>query len=170
MNNLPILALAALFTGVFSSDADAAKIKTKAVTKNVSFSLSGKKIVHKKKIVKVKRPGLPTLKKVVHRDKVVKLRANGTKKKVIHKDIKLKTGKTYYGPAPVAYAPVIAVPAYQVIYQQIWVSEQFEDVLVGYDVCGNPIYQQVLIAPGGYRTAAYKVYAGGSQEFIGFTD
>ncbi|MBI4881412.1 MAG: hypothetical protein HY812_17385 [Planctomycetes bacterium] len=72
-------------------------------------------------------------------------------------------------PAPIFIAPpVILPPAYHYVYERVWIEPVFEDRVVGYDLCGNPIVQRVLITEGSFRTAQYRVFVNGGREFVAY--
>jgi hypothetical protein len=50
-------------------------------------------------------------------------------------------------PAPVYCAPPRQVP----IYQSVWVPARYQQVFVGYDRCGAPIYRTVCVSGGHYE-------------------
>ena len=143
---LAILALAALFTGMSADDADAQKVKKKFVNKTVHRNHFGQKVVHKQKFVKVRRNGFAR-----------------------HRGFRPGFGFGVSIGAPVIHRPVV-VPAFTFVNRQIWVPEQTERVVVGYTACGNPIVDAVVVQPGFYRTARYKVYPTGSQVFVGYVN
>lgn len=51
-------------------------------------------------------------------------------------------------------------------YEQVWIEPVTESVFMGFDACGRPIHQQVIVAPGHYRTARYEVFPDGGRRFV----
>ena len=52
----------------------------------------------------------------------------------------------------VAPPPVICAPPRQVpIYRQVWVPARYQQVFVGYDRCGAPVYRTVFVSGGHYE-------------------
>ena len=47
-------------------------------------------------------------------------------------------------------------------YQQVWVPARYQVVFAGYDRCGAPVYQTVMVTPGYYRNtlAGYRCACG----------
>mgnify|MGYP001304191570 CR=1 FL=1 len=74
----------------------------------------------------------------------------------------------FYAPAPVFVAPpvIVAPPACSYVVEQVWIDPVYSQVFAGYDSCGTPIYHQVVVTPGCYRSAKYKVYPNGAREFV----
>ena len=71
-------------------------------------------------------------------------------------------------PAPVvvAPAPVVVAPPVTYVFDQVWIEPVYQQVISGYDSCGNPIYHQQIVTPGYYRTAKYRVFPNGAREFV----
>ncbi len=61
-------------------------------------------------------------------------------------------------PAPVHVHQRVA------FYRPVWIPARFEQVFVGYDFCGNPVYQTVCVVPGHYEQviAGYRCSGCGS--------
>lgn len=75
-------------------------------------------------------------------------------------------------PAPFIHAPVIChaphVHAFNVIFEKQWVDPVFQTVTVGYDHCGTPIHQQMMVKAGYFRTAKFQVCGCGDKVFLGY--
>ena len=52
--------------------------------------------------------------------------------------------------------------SYRRTVRKIWVNPVYDTIIAGYDRCGNPIYQRVLVRAGYYRYATYGVCGCGS--------
>lgn len=87
---------------------------------------------------------------------------------------KMPFGGKFVAPAPMFVpAPIVApvcpppvVPAFTFAYEQVWIEPVYQQVVSGYDHCGNPIYQTVMTSAGYYRTAKYQVFPSGRRVFV----
>lgn len=66
-------------------------------------------------------------------------------------------------PAPGIYPEPVA---YTYSYEQIYVSPVTETRQVGVDLAGSPIFQEVVLSSGYYRTAKFIVFPDGRREFV----
>lgn len=74
-------------------------------------------------------------------------------------------------PAPIVIAPVcppVHVHSFAIVCEQEWVPPVYNTVVVGYDHCGKPVYSQVCVQAGYYRTAKYQVCGCGQRIFLGY--
>ncbi len=46
----------------------------------------------------------------------------------------------------------VHVHQYTPVYDRVWVQAQYDEVFVGYDHCGRPIYRTVCVRAGHYRS------------------
>ena len=60
------------------------------------------------------------------------------------------------------------VHAYQIVVEQRWCPPVYRDVTVGFDACGTPIRRSVLVTPGTYKLARYKICPCGEKVFLGW--
>lgn len=74
----------------------------------------------------------------------------------------------FYPAPPVIIAPPPVVPAFTFVFDQVWIEPVYNQIISGYDSCGNPIYQQVMSQAGHFRTAKYQLYPSGRRIFIGY--
>ena len=80
-------------------------------------------------------------------------------------------------PLPVSCPPPVSCPQPSFVAPPVtcgietdrsWVAPVHQTVLTGYDHCGRPIYQQVCVSQGYWRTAQYRVSSCGERTFIGW--
>ncbi|MFH0946062.1 MAG: hypothetical protein V2A76_12755 [Planctomycetota bacterium] len=172
-----ILSLTALAAGfAFAGSADAGYAK----------STKKKQVVVQKQVTK-RDFGRRT---VVHKDvtKVVNVKKVTKVYEPRHGSWGHDHGSRYYGAFPAPFAPfgsVAAVGSFggfsfsigapvvfpapmpcTYVVEQVWIEPVTETRLVGYDVFMNPIYENVIVAPGSYQNAQYRLHMDGSREFV----
>jgi hypothetical protein len=58
------------------------------------------------------------------------------------------------------------VHAHHFVHEKVWFAPVYENVIVGYQHCGTPIYRRVMTHRGHYKTAMYKVCGCGDKVFV----
>ena len=70
---------------------------------------------------------------------------------------------------PIRRAPAAQhVHAFQVVVERRWCPPAYRDVTIGFDPCGTPITRAVMVTPGAYKLARYKICGCGSKVFLGW--
>lgn len=86
-------------------------------------------------------------------------------KKVVHKTVVRtfpRSGGIHFS---VGWTPAVS---YTFVVRRVHVPAVTRRVVIGYDSCGRPLYDVVVIRPACYRLARFKVYASGAEVFVGY--
>ena len=85
---------------------------------------------------------------------------DGLSIKLNTRGLKISIGRPVCRPAPVRR---VHVHHFRVAYHRIWVPAKYQAVVVGYDRCGNAIFNQVMVRAARYKQVRYQTCGCGAR-------